>query len=63
MIALIIATIMGFHALTDALFKPAPRREMPSELREAAADCILTSNPKSCATYEAAKPLYPIRPQ
>ena len=42
-------------------FRDKPK-EAPFELREAAADCILTDNPKSCAIYERAKPDYPIRP-
>ena len=42
-------------------FRDKPK-EMPFELREAAANCILTSDPKDCATYERAKPDWPIRP-
>jgi hypothetical protein len=47
------------HELVNPSEKP---KVMPPELREAAAHCILTNDPKSCAIYEAAKPDYPIDP-
>jgi hypothetical protein len=58
MIALSHFVYQGLHSLVPG----EEPKVMPRELREAAADCILTSNLKSCAIYEAAKPDYPIDP-
>jgi len=59
---LLIGPAVLYHYVSQTLDFRSKPKEMPAELRNAAADCILTDNPKSCAIYEKAKPDYPIDP-
>ena len=60
-IFIVVAFVTSYY-LRDLIAPTDRPKVMPSELREAAAHCILTRDDNSCSVYEAAKPDYPIAP-
>jgi len=58
----VVFAVAASYFVQQALDFSEKPKVMPPEISAAAADCILSNNPKSCAIYEGAKPDYPIDP-